>query len=42
MNASPKAQALVIDTAAHTTIASGEPADWLKQAVLNLAEEVQA
>lgn len=38
----PKAQALVIDTHAHATIASGEPADWLKKAVLNLVGEVQA
>ncbi|GGR65688.1 hypothetical protein GCM10008959_30010 [Deinococcus seoulensis] len=37
----PKAQTLVIDTHTHTTIASGEPADWLKKAVLNLAEEVR-
>lgn len=38
----PKAQALVIDTETHTTIAYGESADWLKKAVLNLAEEVRA
>jgi hypothetical protein len=38
----PKAQALVIDTATHATIAYGEPADWLKKAVMNLVEEVKA
>lgn len=38
----PKAQALVIDTDTHATIAFGEPADWLKKAVLNLVEEVKA
>lgn len=38
----PKAQALVIDTDTHATIAFGEPADWLKKAVLNLVEEFKA
>jgi len=38
----PKVQALVIDTETHATIAYGEPADWLKKAVMNLVEEVKA
>ena len=37
----PKAQALIVDTATHATIAYGEPADWLKKAVMNLVEEVK-
>ncbi|ALW87842.1 hypothetical protein [Deinococcus actinosclerus] len=38
----PKVQALIVDTETHATIAYGEPADWLKKAVLNLVEEVKA
>lgn len=38
----PKVQALIVDTEMHATIAYGEPADWLKKAVLNLVEEVKA
>ena len=38
----PKVQALIVDTDTHATIAFGEPADWLKKAVLNLVEEVKA
>lgn len=38
----PKVQALIVDTDTHETIASGEAADWLKKAVLNLVEEVKA
>lgn len=38
----PKVQALIVDTDTHATIAYGEPADWLKKAVLNLVEEVKA
>ncbi|MFD1732672.1 hypothetical protein ACFSC4_31565 [Deinococcus malanensis] len=36
----PKAQALVMDTETHQAVASGETADWLKKAVMNLVEEV--
>ncbi|GGB71492.1 hypothetical protein [Deinococcus soli (ex Cha et al. 2016)] len=38
----PKVQALIVDTETHATIAYGEPADWLKKAVMNLVEEVKA
>lgn len=37
----PKAQALVIDTVTHQTVAYGDPADWLKAAVMSLVEEVK-
>ncbi|MVN86839.1 hypothetical protein GO986_08690 [Deinococcus sp. HMF7620] len=37
----PKVQALIVDTETHATVAYGEPADWLKKAVLNLVEEVK-
>ncbi|GGR31288.1 hypothetical protein [Deinococcus ruber] len=36
-----KATALIVDTETHATIAFGDDATWLKQAVLNLAEEVK-
>ena len=37
----PKAQALIVDTETHATVAYGDPANWLKKAVLNLVEEVK-
>ncbi|MFC4638548.1 hypothetical protein [Deinococcus hohokamensis] len=37
----PKAQALVVDTETHATVACGDSAHWLKKAVMNLVEEVK-